>query len=301
MTTAISPSEPARLLKLATYASVATAGTLIVAKLVAWLMSDSVSILASLIDSVMDAAASLVNLFAVHYSLMPADKEHRFGHGKAESLAGLAQATFIAGSALVLFLHAIDRLRYPRPVDAIETSVGVMVFAIVVTLLLLMFQRYVIKKTASTAIRADSLHYATDLLTNVSVIIALGLAAFGWQSADAMFAIGIAAYIVYSAWQIGFEAFHQLMDRELPDELRRQIKTTVLSNPRVRGLHDLRTRQSGQTPIIQLHLELDDDMPLIEAHAIADEAEAAILVLLPGADVVIHQDPVSSTVNPANN
>ena len=162
--------EIARLLRIATYASVATASILIVAKLAAWLLTGSVSVLASLVDSLMDAGASLVNLFAVRYSLMPADDEHRFGHGKAEALAGLGQATFIVGSAVFLVLHAIDRLLHPQPLAQVGVGLAVMLFAIVATLILLLVQHHVIRRTHSTAIRADALHYATDLATNSATV-----------------------------------------------------------------------------------------------------------------------------------
>jgi ferrous-iron efflux pump FieF len=286
-------NETARLLRIATYSSVLTASVLIGGKLVAWLMTSSVSVLASLVDSLMDVAASLINLFAVRYSLMPADKEHRFGHGKAESLAGLAQATFIAGSAAFLILHAIDRLMYPHPLEDIAVGIGVMIFAVISTLVLLLIQRHVIKKTGSTAIRADSLHYVTDLFTNLSIIAALALAQFGWPGLDPIFAIGIALYILYSAWEIGHEAFQLLLDRELPDDIRNQIKSIAISHAGVHGIHDMRTRKSGQTEFIQLHLELDDDLPLVQSHKIADEVEMAIQKAFPMADIIIHQDPVS--------
>lgn len=286
--------DHSRLLTLAASASVVTAGVLIAAKVVAWLMTGSISILASLIDSLMDATASLINLFAVRYSLMPADDEHRFGHGKAEALAGLAQATFISGSALFLVLHAIDRLRQPQPVSDVAVGIGVMAFAIVATLVLLMVQRHAIRETGSTAIRADALHYLTDLLTNASIIAALVLASLGWESSDAIFAIIIALYILYSAWQIGFEALHLLMDRELPEEERQQILQIARAHAHAYGVHDLRTRQSGQTKFVQLHLELDDTLALKQAHAIADEVERAIRAAFPGADVIIHEDPISA-------
>ncbi len=207
------PVDRARLLKLASMASVATAGCLILVKLVAWYITGSVSLLASLIDSVMDSLASLINLFAIRYSLQPADENHRFGHGKAEPLAGLAQAAFICGSAIFLVLHAVERLNYPRAIDQIGIGVGVMLVAIVFTLALLALQHHVIRRTGSTAIRADAMHYATDLLTNVSILLALYLSTWGWAWADPVFAIGIAIYIFYSAVQIGRDAFQQLMDR----------------------------------------------------------------------------------------
>lgn len=280
-----------RLLRRATNASVGTAAALILGKTIAWLITGSVSVLASLIDSLMDSAASVINLVAVRYSLKPADEEHRFGHGKSEALAALAQATFIAGSALFLIIHAIDRLLYPRPLKDLGVGIAVMVFATVATAALVTYQRYVVRETRSAAIRADSLHYVTDLLTNLSIIVALGLAAGGWPGLDPVFAISVALYILYSAWQIGFEAFHVLMDRELP-EVQEEVRRLALSNPDVRGVHDVRTRQSGHRQIVQLHLELDDQLPLIQAHAIAQQVDRAIRAAYPEADIIIHQDPM---------
>ena len=287
--------DRAGLLKLASVASVITASVLIVAKLIAWYVTGSVGLLASLVDSVMDSFASLINLFAIRYSLQPADEEHRFGHGKAEPLAGLAQAAFIAGSAVFLIFHAVDRLRYTHELDQIGVGIGVMVLAIVMTVILLAIQRYVIRKTDSTAIRADSLHYVTDLLTNISILLALYLATLGWTWADPVFAIGVAIYIFYSAFQIGHEAFQQLMDRELPDDILEKIQATAMRHPEVTGTHETRTRQAGQTRFVQLHLELDPDMSLKRAHEIADTVEAEIMAFLPGAEVIIHQDPTDDS------
>ena len=290
--------ERGRLLKLASVSSVITAIFLIIAKLAAWMVTGSVGLLASLVDSVMDSIASLINLFAIRYSLQPADDKHRFGHGKAEPLAGLAQAAFIAGSAVFLTFHAIDRLRFGQQIEQVGIGIGVMILAIVMTVGLLLIQRYVIAKTNSTAIRADSLHYLTDLLTNVSILLALYLSTLGWSWADPVFAIGVAIYIFYSAWQIGQEAFQQLMDRELPEDVLKRIEATALAPPEVTGIHELRTRQAGQTMFVQLHLELDEEMSLKQAHAIADEVEAEIMSFLPGSEVIIHQDPVDDSGTP---
>ncbi len=289
----LDPARAGRLLRLATYASVTTASVLIAAKLVAALLTGSVSVLASLVDSMMDVAASLINLLAVHYSLQPPDREHRFGHGKAEPLAGLAQAAFIAGSAVFLILHAVGRLLYPQPLNDALVGVSVLLFAIAATVVLLLFQHHVIRRTQSTAIRADALHYATDLLTNTATLLALGLAMLGWPLADPISAIGIALYILYSAGHIGYEAVQLLMDHELPPEVHARIKEIARGHARVRGIHDIRTRRSGQTYFIQLHLMLDDQMPLVEAHRVADEVEAAIMAAFPNADVLIHEDPAS--------
>jgi len=294
MSNPISRAESERLLKLATRASVATAVILIIAKLVAYWQTDSVSILASLVDSLMDAAASIINLLAVAYALAPPDEEHRFGHGKAESLAGMAQATFIAGSGLFLIVEAIKRLVTPQPIESFSIGMGVMIFSIIATLILLTIQRHVIAKTNSTAIRADALHYKTDLLTNTAIVIALILSQFGWLGIDPLFALAIAVYILYSSWEIGAEAIHDLLDHELPDEKRQKIIDIAKSHSDVHGMHDLRTRLSGRTEFIQMHIELDDDLPLIEAHDIADQIEDEILKAIPTADVVIHLDPVSA-------
>ena len=287
--------DKAKQLRIATYSSVATAILLVTLKLGAWLMTGSVSILASLMDSLMDTAASALNLIAVRYSLVPADEEHRFGHGKAEPLAGLAQAAFISGSAVFLILHAIERLRFPRVLEDVGIGVAVMVVSIVLTALLLLIQRRAIRQTRSTAIRADALHYATDLLTNLSVIVALLLSNYGWVWADSAMAIGVAAYIFYSAGRIGYEAVQHLMDRELGAEVQEQILAIARRETDVRGVHDLRTRQSGQIQFVQLHLELDGDLALERAHAIADRIEREIAALLPDAEVIIHQDPSDVT------
>jgi len=287
------PAETAKLLRLATYASISVALILIVAKLIAWGLSDSVSLLATLIDSVLDALASLINLIAVRHALTPADKEHRFGHGKAEALAGLSQSMFIAGSAGFLLLEAGRRLISPIAVESVGISMLVMVFSIVATLLLLSFQAHVIRKTNSTAIRADALHYRTDLLVNASVILALWLSVKGWAGFDALFACAIAIYILYSAWEIITVSYDHLMDRELPDEQREEIERLVLQHKSARGLHDLRSRHSGTVTFIQLHLELDDDLSLMEAHKISDEVELCLLEAFPGSEIIIHIDPQS--------
>ena len=284
-------SHNAKLMRWATYASMSVAIILILTKVVAWIMTGSVSLMATLIDSCLDALASLVNLIAVRHALAPADKQHRFGHGKAEALAGLGQATFITGSALFLVLESISHLWNPQPISAMNIGIGVMIISILATLGLLMFQKHVISKTGSTAIKADHLHYKTDLLVNGSVIVALLLASYGWPGFDPVFALGIAAYILYSAWEIARESLDLLMDRELPAEDRAKIKALARNHPQTRGMHDLRTRKSGTTMFIQLHLELDDQLTLLQAHAIADDVEDRIRAEYPDAEVIIHEDP----------
>lgn len=292
MTGQASHAESVRLLNLATRASVLTASCLVVLKTIAWLMTGSVSLLASLIDSFMDGLASLINLFAVRYALMPADKEHPFGHGKAEFLAGLGQALLIAGSSAFLFFHAYKRIQAPEPVDQPLVGTVVSVVAILATLLLLSIQWKTIKRTASVAIRADSLHYVGDLFTNVAVLVAMGASYYGWYYVDPVLAIVIGLVILYSAIHIGYEAVQLLMDRELPREMQDQIRQIAMAHPEVLGVHELRTRQSGRVLFMQLHLEMAADLPLSVAHAIGDEVEEEIEHAFPLADVLIHHDPV---------
>ncbi|QFU77736.1 cation diffusion facilitator family transporter [Halioglobus maricola] len=277
----------------ATYASVSVATCLIGAKLLAWSLSGSVSLLATLVDSGLDALASLINLFAVHHALSPADEEHRFGHGKAEALAGLGQASLILASGCFLLYEAVGRLLAPEPIAAVAAGMWVMVLSIGLTLALLRFQRHVIARTGSTAIQADALHYRTDLLVNGSVLLALVLATWGWVGFDALFALAIGAYILYSAWDILRRAADHLMDRELPDEDRAKIEALVAQHPAIHGFHDLRTRSSGTASFIQLHIELEDELSLLQAHQISVEIEQIIEQAFPGAEVLIHLDPLS--------
>ncbi len=281
-----------QLMRRATYASVAVASTLIVAKLAAWAITDSVAMLSALIDSLLDAAASLINLFAVRHALQPADREHRFGHGKAEALAGLGQAAFITGSAVFLVIEAAQRLARPVVVENSEVGILVSIFAILATIGLVLYQSYVVRKTKSVAIAADSLHYKSDLALNASVIAALVLSGtFGVTFADPLFAIGIAAFVVYSAWRIFRRSYDELMDREFPEDLRRQIREIATAPDEVIDVHDLRTRSSGRDSFIQLHLELAATMSLLEAHRISDEVEEKLQRAFPDAEVMIHQDP----------
>jgi len=282
-----------QLVRLATYAAVGVAAFLVLSKFVAWWFTDSVSLLATLIDSVLDVMASLLNLFAVRHALSPADLEHRFGHGKAEALAGLGQSAFVAGSAGFLLLESGRRVVDPAPLEVIGPGMVVMVISIVATLGLVLFQRHVLARVDSTAIRADSMHYRTDLLVNVSVIFALWLSSVGWPGFDPLLAIAIAIYILYSVVGILRQSLDQLMDRELPDVERNKIEGIARSHSQVRGMHDLRSRRSGTVSFLQLHLELDDELSLLDAHAIADEVEASIVAVYPGAEVLIHIDPVS--------
>lgn len=282
----------AQLMRAATYASSAVAVALILAKTFAWLMTDSVSVMSSLLDSLLDMAASLVNLIAVHHALTPADREHRFGHGKAEPLAGLGQAAFITGSAVLLFLEAVHRFAHPQAVAHGEIGIVIMAASIVVTLGLVAFQKRVVQVTGSVAISADALHYRSDLILNGSVILSIFLSGeLGWPVLDPLFGLAIAAYILYSALKIVRASLDRLMDRELPDRDRQRIREIALHHPEIRAVHDLRTRSSGPDVFIQIHLEMDGNMSLQRSHEIADDVERSILDAYPNAEVLIHQDP----------
>ena len=282
-----------RWVTLASTAAVVTATLLILGKLIAWLMTDSSSLLASLTDSFMDVSASIINLLAIRYALAPADEEHRFGHGKAESLAGLIQSAFISGSALLLMMHGISSMLNQVPVVRLEAGIWVSAGSILLTLLLVSFQSLVIRKTNSVAIKADMLHYRSDLLLNAGVLVALVLAGQGWYWADGLFAILIGLFLVWGAVQIGYESVQALLDRQLPEEEQARIMALCCAVEGVHGVHDLRTRQSGPTRFVQLHLELDDQLPLVQAHQIADEAELAVRQSFERMEVIIHMDPIS--------
>jgi ferrous-iron efflux pump FieF len=284
------PAE--RLRRLATYASVAVAAVLIAAKFVAWLETGSVALLSSLVDSLLDAAASLVNLIAVRHAMSPADREHRFGHGKAEPLAVLGQSAFITGSALLLLAEAVRRLIWPVPVENASAGIVVTVFSIVVTIGLVSYQRHVVHRTGSIAISADELHYRSDLVLNSSVIIALLLgSSFDVPLIDPLFGAAIGIWIVYSAVRLARLSLFQLMDHELPDDEREKIREIAQSHPEVVAAHDLRTRVAGPTAFIQIHIEMDGSIRLNRAHEISDEVEAQLRAAYPNAEVIIHQDP----------
>ena len=278
--------------KLASRAAVATALTLIIIKLAAWMYSGSASMLASLTDSFADALASIVNFIAIRYAIVPADNDHRYGHGKAEPLAALAQSAFILGSAFLLFFHGSERLINPVEVKHATLGVVVSAIAIVLTFALVMLQKRALAATSSTVVEADSLHYKSDLFLNAAVLLALVLAQYGWWWADGLFALLIALYIGQQAIGLAYRSVQSLLDRELDDETRAKITEIAEQDPQVKGIHDLRTRESGKTMFIQFHLELDGDLSLHQAHKIAVATSERVRAEFTDAEVIIHQDPV---------
>ena len=289
----LTKEEKNNLMRSAGRASVAVALILIGIKLFAWNRTGSVSIFASFIDSSMDALASIINLIAIKIAIEPADEEHRFGHGKVEALSGLAQASFIAGSAFILLLNAFDRVAKPQEMTHINTGIYVMVISLVLTIALVLYQRYVVKRTGSTAVKADSLHYLSDVLGNLAAIGALVLTMQGVPYVDIIVGLIIGAFILKSAWDIVRESLDVLMDRELPAEVKEELSKLILSHPKIHGFHDMKTRQTGIDYFIQFHVEVDDRMSLMEAHDVSEEIEADIKEKFPSSESIVHIDPKS--------
>ncbi|MBV8777570.1 MAG: cation diffusion facilitator family transporter [Alphaproteobacteria bacterium] len=281
-----------RLRSRATYASVVVSVVLIAIKLVAWLATGSVALLSSLVDSSLDVVAAVVNLFAVRHALEPADREHRFGHGKAEPLAALGQAAFLAGGALLLVLEAVNRMVSPAPIGRTGLGIAVMFVSIAIDGALVLYQRYVVARTKSLAIGADELHFRSDLFVNAAVLAALLLDRFAQTPVlDPLLGGAIGLWIIYGSVRLLRLSLNQLMDHELPDRERARIRQIVESESDVAALHDLKTRAAGPVAFIQLHLEMDGSMRLSRAHEISDEVEAKLREAYPNAEIIIHQDP----------
>lgn len=281
-----------RLKRLATAASMSVATILIITKVTAFLMTNSVSLLSSLMDSFFDLLASLVTLLGVIHAATPADEDHRYGHGKLEALAALAQAVFVLGSSLFLIVESVRRFITPEAVKDAEIGIGVMLLSIILTGLLITFQKYVVHKTKSVAISADRLHYTGDLLMNAAVIAALLLAKYtGWSYFDPIFALLIAGVLLRGAWGILMSSSDILMDKELPEADRRRIEEIATSHPHVESIHDLRTRSTGNHLFIEFHVEMDGSMTLNRAHDITEELEKKLYAAFPKSEILMHQEP----------
>ncbi|OUT41884.1 MAG: hypothetical protein CBB62_06125 [Micavibrio sp. TMED2] len=278
--------------RLATYASVGVAMTLIGVKAYAYLSSNSIGVLVSLLDSVLDLLASAVILISVMYAQRPADRSHRFGHGKAEPLAALVQSGFIAGSAIAISIETLNRLWDPQPVGPAAPAISILVFSLVLTIVLVLFQGWVARKTQSVAIESDQAHYSGDIIMTLAVIGALFMTE---RSGQVFFDTGLAMVAVcfwlWTAGKIGYRAFHLLLDHELPKDVRQQIAEIVTAHAEADDLHDLRTRTDGTTLFIEFHLELDGDMTVSAAHKVTDALEADLMTAFPNAEIIIHQEP----------
>jgi ferrous-iron efflux pump FieF len=280
------------LMRRASAASVSVAAALIALKVWAWLATGSVAMLSSLVDSFLDLVASVITLLAVRVALSPADREHRFGHGKSEGIANLIQALIVIASALYIAVEAVKRLLAPSAVEQPAVGIAVMLVSLVLTGGLVLFQRHVVRQTDSLAVAADAMHYRSDILSNVAVLVAILVSVqLGWYVFDPVLGLVIAGLILYGARNIALEALNILLDRELPSVERKRIKDVVFSHPAVLGVHDVRTRSSGSAQFIQLHLELEGTLMLSKVHTICDEVELKLQTAFPRAEILIHADP----------
>jgi len=281
-----------KLLKLCTIASVSVATTLVATKLLAYFLTDSVAILSSLTDSTMDMLLSFANFFVIRYALKPADNEHKYGHGRMEDLAAFMQAIIIFGVAITIGYEAYQRILTPVEVKVGPLAVGVMVFSLIATTSLVRFQHHVYKKTNSNIIKADSVHYLTDILSNSAIIISLIIGHFfEIPYLDPALAIMIALYILHEAYEVAESAFNHLMDRQFEDELIIKIDELIKSHPKVLGYTDLRTRRAGRKEFVQFNFTTDGSRTLNEAHDISHELEEILIKEFPNADFNIHQEP----------
>ena len=285
-------AERAMLSSRAALASVALALVLLIAKGWAAFETDSTAMLGSLADTALDLVASLATLAGVRIAAQPADREHRFGHGKAEALVALAQVVLIGISALWIGWRAIGRLINGGATAEMGLGIGVSLFAIAATLLLLTYQRRVIARTGSVAIHTDNVHYQSDLMLNSAVIAALLLDQWaGLTGADALFGIGIALWLIYGAFRASRQAVNQLMDHEWPEEERVGFLAAAAEYPELAGLHDLRTRTSGTHQFAQFHVWVPADWTVKEAHDRLDRVEEQLQQRFPGTEILIHVDP----------
>jgi ferrous-iron efflux pump FieF len=281
---------------LAGIAAIFTVIILIIVKTIAWISSGSASVLASLTDSISDAGISIINFCAIRYSLLPADQEHRFGHGKIEGLAALFQGSFIAGAAVFLVLESLSRYAYAHPVENYNFGIAVMIFSIMASFILVLIQRHSLKHAPSLAIEADKAHFSSDIILNFGVIITLLILGNGGpQWIDPAFAVCVSLYLFYIAKTISSKGVDMLLDRELSDEVREQIYNVIVNERGVLGVHDLRTRKSGMRAFISFDIEADPGLSLQSAHEIARRVEKKILEKIPDSEIMIHVDPHGDT------
>jgi cation diffusion facilitator family transporter len=288
----VAPAAAAALTRRATTLSVACAAVLIVAKALAWRASGSVAMMASLADSALDLLASLATFYAVRYAAAPPDREHRYGHGKAEAFASLIQAGLVFASAALIGQEAVRRLVDPRPIGAEGWAMAVMVLSVALTGALVLAQDRILRQASSVAVSGDRAHYAADLASNAAALVGIaGAAWLGMAWLDAAAGAVVAAWLVWGAVSVFRQASGQLLDHELPHEARVHIRQLAGADPRILGVHEMRTRASGPFVHIQMHAEMDPRISLEEAHAILIAAERRVLDAYPAADIIIHPDP----------
>ena len=289
--TANADSKPFDKVMLASILSVATACVLVALKVMTLAVSGSQSILASLADSGLDLVASLVTFFAVRFARTPPDKEHPFGHGKAEAFSALFQAGLVFASGALVLQSCVHSFLHPQPVTHSGLAIGVLVLSLALTAGLITFQNAALKASQSVAVAADRMHYLTDLITNAVALVGVGFAALGFGIMDAVAGVIMALWFIWGAVKVLKEASDHLMDHAMEDADLDRIRTLVLADGRVTGLHDLRTRLAGPYILIQMHIELDPAMTLEAVHHIIIEAEKRLIEVYPNADIIIHADP----------
>ncbi len=290
---AVTPHET-RAKRSAARLSIIVAGSLVALKLLTAWLTGSLSVLASLLDSAMDIIASVINFYAIHAASTPPDEDHRYGHGKAESLAGLFQSAVITASGVYLIAKAVERLYRPFETSMEWVGVGTMLVAAVASALLVRRLKAVSRETDSPALNADAAHYTSDVFTNGAALLALlVVASTGFRLADPLISLAISGYILWSAVGVARESIDVLMDRKLPPEVDEAVAAVVASfRPEgVLGFHDLRTRRSGALKFIDMHLDVERDLSLVEAHALTVKVLRAIESEIPRSRVQIHTDP----------
>jgi len=289
----LNKSDKEPLIKAASIASLFVSSTLIIIKYFGWAETDSISLLGSLADSLMDFLASIFVFIAISFSLLPADEKHRFGYGKSEGLVVFIQSLLIGISGLYVFSEAIQRFFHPIKINQPSIAIWIIVVSIVLSIGLIIFQKYVVKISKSKAIESDQYHYLTDLYINISVLISILIS--GWTTylfVDSLIGLIIALFVIYSALGLLKKSFKILLDQELPSSDRDQIKAIALTHPEVLGFHDLRTRDAGRNYVIQFHLELDPQMSLLNSHEIIEEVMEKVLDAFPDAEIIVHSDPL---------
>lgn len=297
----LADTERARLTRSAAWASIAMALFLSALKLWAVFATRSTAMLGSLADTALDLVASLATLVGVWIAAKPADEDHRFGHGKAEALSALLQVILISFSACAIAFRAVVRLIEGGRVEAAGGGIAVSAIAIAATFALLGWQRHVIRRTGSLAIRTDNVHYKSDLFLNLAVIAALALDQYlGWTRADALFGLAIALWLLWGAWRAAREALDNLMDKEWPEAKRRRFVEAAARHPELARLHDLRTRTAGHRDFVQFHVDLPPATTVAEAHAIIERVEADLLAQFPEMELLIHIDPEGHLDEPGN-
>lgn len=257
------------------------------------LLTNSLSIIASAIDSFLDLSASVINFFSIYHSSKPADEDHKYGHEKAEAIAALFQGFIIITSSLFLVFEALKRLNKNIILDQLDKGILVMIISLFVSFFLSRYLKAVAVKTESIALHADSFHFKTDLYTNITIITGLIIVKItGLNTLDSIITILVAAYIIYSTYEIIKNSIDVLMDRELSKDKLSIIESTIKDHSKeIKGFHKLRTRNTGSTKFIEFHLEVNKELSFIEAHDLSEEIIKELEIKIPNSEIIVHVDP----------